>query len=79
MSTSEKQLNLAKQLEAHIVEREALTRKIKGIEQKIDSSTNVVTIEPTGSETIDGEATIEIITQWTSLRLQSDGNNWVIL
>ena len=30
-----------------------------------------------GAETVDGGTTTNISQQWTSLRLQSDGNNWV--
>ena len=47
--------------------------------KKIDSTTNTVTIDGYGTDLIDGETTQVIVTQWTSLRLQSDGNNWVIM
>jgi|DEB0MinimDraft_3_1074331.scaffolds.fasta_scaffold00273_9 hypothetical protein len=47
--------------------------------KKIDSSANTVTIDGYKSETIDGDTTTIITKQWTSLRLQSDGNNWVIM
>ena len=48
--------------------------------KKIDVSTNAVIISGYGgNQTIDGETTQTIQFQWTSLRLQSDGNNWVIL
>jgi len=47
--------------------------------KKVDSSANTVTIEGYKTETIDGDLTQVICFQWTSLRLQSNGNNWVIL
>lgn len=47
--------------------------------KKIDSSTNDVIVDAYASETIDGGTTASIGTQWVSLRLQSDGNNWVIM
>ena len=47
--------------------------------KKVDSTTNKVTIDGYASETIDGDTTVTIPAQWTSLRLQSDGNNWVIM
>jgi hypothetical protein len=48
--------------------------------KKIDSSANVVTIEPNGSETIDGSSTATISVQYTSLTLVSDGaSSWNII
>jgi len=47
--------------------------------KKIDSTINNVTIEANGSETIDGELTKTINTQWNSVQLVSDGSNWMIL
>ena len=43
---------------------------------KIDSSTNVVTIDANGSETIDGELTLELGGQYNSVQIISDGSNW---
>jgi hypothetical protein len=47
--------------------------------KKIDSSVNAVTIDGNGAETIDGEATYSLSTQWKYVSIQSDGSNWVII
>ena len=47
--------------------------------KKDDASSNVVTVDPSGSETIDGETTETIIGSYTSLRLYSTGTKWVII
>ena len=46
--------------------------------KKIDGSVNGITVTPNGSETIDGNASIAINTQYESYRLSSDGSNWYI-
>jgi len=46
--------------------------------KKIDSSTNTVIIDPSGAETIDGEATVTIYDDDDFVQVQSDGTNWVI-
>jgi hypothetical protein len=45
---------------------------------KVDSSGNAVTIDPNGSETINGVTTAIITAQYTSLTLRCDGSNWGI-
>jgi len=40
---------------------------------------HTVTIDPYGTETIDGANTYTLITQWESIGIQSDGDNWFIL
>lgn len=47
--------------------------------KKIDASANTVTINPDGTETIDGELTMIINTQWDSVMLVNDGDNWFII
>ncbi len=47
--------------------------------KKIDSSTNVVTIDTTGADTIDGAATQVLGEEFRSLVLGNDGVNWFIL
>ena len=47
--------------------------------KKIDSSTNAVTVEPNGSETIDGSSSKTIDTQYESYTFISDGTNWYII
>ena len=47
--------------------------------KKIDSSTNAVTIDPNGSETIEGASTKVIYIQYESVDIVSDGTNWSIL
>ena len=47
--------------------------------KKIDSSSNAVTIDGFGSETIDGGLTAVINTQYESVTIVSDGTNWFIV
>jgi len=47
--------------------------------KKVDSSENTVTIATRGSETIDGETTVVISTQYTSCRLYSDSKKYHII
>jgi len=57
----------------------ATVRRIVYTIKKIDASANVVTIDPSGAETIDGVATQLLTTQWQALRIQSDGTGWMII
>jgi hypothetical protein len=47
--------------------------------KKTDASGNGVTVDPNGTETIDGATTKTITTQWGVLQITSDGANWLIL
>lgn len=47
--------------------------------KKVDSSTNFVTIDADGSETIDGAATIVLKDQYNYVQIVSDGTNWVVI
>ena len=47
--------------------------------KKIDSSTNTVTIDASGAETIDGSTTIPIAVCYTAITFVSDGSNWMII
>lgn len=47
--------------------------------KKTDASAYTVTVAPDGAETIDGEATLVIGTQYDSYTLVSDGSNWMII
>lgn len=47
--------------------------------KKVDSSTNSVTVDGNGSETIDGSTTQVITTQYVSITMISDGSEWFIL
>lgn len=47
--------------------------------KKVDSSGNAVTVDPNGSETIDGAATYSLATQWKYVTIQSDGTNWIVI
>jgi hypothetical protein len=42
-------------------------------------STNTITIDPNGSETIDGSSTFDISAQEASVTLITDGSNWFII
>ena len=46
---------------------------------KKTTSDNAIIIDGDSSETIDGELTVEVVEQYTSLTLASDGINWYIL
>lgn len=46
---------------------------------KTDSSGNIVTINADGSETINGSASYALGIQYESVRLISDGANWLII
>jgi hypothetical protein len=46
--------------------------------KKTDSSANTVTIDPSGTETIDGAATYVILTQYESVMMVSDATNWYV-
>lgn len=47
--------------------------------KKTDSSTNAITIDGNGSETIDGVATSLLNNQYDTLKIISDGANWHII
>jgi len=47
--------------------------------KKIDSSDNKVTIDPYGTETIDGLKTIELTLQYQYVMIHTDGTEWFIL
>jgi hypothetical protein len=47
--------------------------------KKIDSSAYAVTIDGSGSETIDDNTTISISDQYTSYNLHCDGSEWYII
>lgn len=47
--------------------------------KKIDSTGNAITIQPQGTDTIDGFANIPITAQNVNYLIQSDGARWVIL
>ncbi len=47
--------------------------------RKTDSSVNAVTIDPFGSQTIDGETTLELSGQYDTVSLKCDGTNWAAI
>jgi len=47
--------------------------------KKIDSSSNKVIVDGDGSETIDGSTTQDIISQYDTLEIVSDGTGWYIM
>lgn len=49
------------------------------IVKKVDSSTNTVTIQGNGAETIDGSNTQVLAAQWMSYQVQSNGTSWFIV
>jgi hypothetical protein len=44
---------------------------------KSDATANTVTIDPSGSQTINGAATRVLSAQWETVTLKSDGANWL--
>jgi hypothetical protein len=46
--------------------------------KKVDSGVGTLTIDPSGSETIDGASTLVLTTQNESALVQSDGTNWFV-
>lgn len=44
--------------------------------KKIDSGIGLVTVDPDGSETIDGDLTPDLVSQYESWMISSDGSNW---
>lgn len=51
----------------------------QAIIKKIDSSGNAVTVATQASQTIDGVATKSAATQWSFVRVYSDGYNWMTI
>lgn len=47
--------------------------------KKIDSSANLVTVDPNGAETIDGAATRVLATQYEAVQFISNGSAWFIV
>ena len=47
--------------------------------KKIDSSANAVTINPYDTETIDGDSSYSLSSQYQFITLTSDGSNWYII
>jgi hypothetical protein len=47
--------------------------------KKVDASANAVTLDGSGSETIDGAATLATTTQWGAFTIASDGANWLVV
>lgn len=47
--------------------------------KKTDSTSNIVTITPNGSETIDGASSLGLTDQYEAVWLKNDGSNWYII
>lgn len=56
----------------------AATGKVYTV-KKTSSDANLVTIDPSGSETIDGSTTKTLLTQYSSISIISNGTNWSML
>jgi hypothetical protein len=55
---------------------------VTGVEftiKKIDASANAVTVGTTSSQTIDGITTYSLASRWSTITVQSDGSNWLII
>jgi hypothetical protein len=46
---------------------------------KVDGSANAMVIATTGGQTISGNANLTVTVRWTSVIVESDGSNWVIV
>lgn len=44
-----------------------------------NSGTGTVTVDANGSETIDGALTAALLSRYSSITIQSDGSNWIII
>lgn len=49
------------------------------IVKKIDASANVVTLDATGANTIDGAGTYPLASQWDSVTIASNGTAWFVV
>ncbi len=47
--------------------------------KKTDSSSNAVTIDGNGSETIDGATTVDVLLQYECLQLVCNGTGWSVV
>jgi hypothetical protein len=47
--------------------------------KKVDATANTVTIDPAGSETIDGSLTKVLNAQWKYIVIQSHNGNWIVV
>lgn len=47
--------------------------------KKIDAGVGKVIVDGAAAETIDGDLTTEVITQYAFVTVQSDGSNWIII
>jgi len=45
--------------------------------KKVDSSPSGITVDGDGTETIDGAETQSLSNQWDTIRIISDGANWL--
>jgi hypothetical protein len=53
------------------------TGKEVGVRKK-DDTTKTVTVVPTGTETINGQSSIQLTSQYELVTLKSDGTNWYV-
>ncbi len=44
--------------------------------KKVGNNANAVTIDPSGTQTIDGNLTVDLVTQYDFIVIQTDGTNW---
>ena len=47
--------------------------------KKIDISSNILTVNPNGTETIDGQTNYALGVQWETVTFISDNTNWLVL
>lgn len=47
--------------------------------KKVDSAAGIVTINPNAAETIDGQASYQLVNQYQYVELLSDGTNWQVI
>lgn len=54
-------------------------RSLLFVVKKIDAGANAVNVTAAGGETIDGAGTFALAAQWDSVRIYSDGSQWLVV
>lgn len=47
--------------------------------KKLDATGNAMVIEPFGAQTVDGDSSLSVVDQWTSVDIVASGSAWYIV